>query len=175
MNRMLVKLLWIIAAGIAGGIVFIVAQHLEGFQTDIAEFMGAEIARRGGYEESLAGVVGWAVHFGVALSYAALYGLITLARWFSRPRPVRWAAAAGLAVVLGWLTTLITAPAITVTTSVLAGDGFPNSLPGLNTAFGAAFWNHILFFAVCLALTVIVPDLLNGRPRGSATGAEVVP
>ncbi len=66
---------WIAAAGLIGGIGFLVGQHLAGFPANIAQFIGRQVVRGGGYSESLTGVIGYGVHFSVALSYAALYGV----------------------------------------------------------------------------------------------------
>ena len=160
-------LLWIGVAGAVGSIAFVVAQRLEGSSMHIANFMGAQIVQRGGYSASLAGPIGWGVHVGVALSYAALFGLLILVPFFPKLKAPRWGVAALLAIALGWIATLITGPAITTTISLLAGQGFPNALPALNATFGAAFWNHILFFGIALLFTVVVPDLLQKQPAGS--------
>ena len=163
-SRVTKQLLWIPVAGIVGAIGFVVAQRLEGSPMHIANFLGAQIVQRGGYSESLADVIGWGVHLGVALSYAALFGLLTLVPVFPKMRVPRWAVAALLAIALGWGATLVTGPAISTTISLLAGQGFPNALPALNTTFGAAFWNHILFFGITLLFTVVVPDLRKQQP-----------
>lgn len=131
--------------------------------------MGTQIVQRGGYSESLAGVIGWGVHLGVALSYAALFGLLTLVPFFPKTRVPRWGVAAVLAITLGWITTLITGPAIMTTISLLAGQGFPGALPALNTTIGTALWNHLLFFGIALLLTVVVPDLLQKQAAEELT------
>lgn len=86
------------------------AQLLGGFPTHIADFIGSRIVSRGGYSESLQGIIGWGVHISVSVAYAAL--------------------AVG--------STLITAPAIGITTSLLSGQGFPDALPGLNHMGGSS-------------------------------------
>ncbi len=159
------QLPWIAAAGLVGAAVFAGAQELAGFSTNIAEFMGREIVRRGGYDPSLATPIGWTVHIAVALSYASLFGLITTLRVFQGRRLVRWAGTAAVAFVFGWIATLLTAPAISTTISLLAGEGFPAALPGLNTTFGFAFWNHVGFFAVGFVFNVLARDWLGARTR----------
>ncbi len=62
-----------------------------------------------------------------------------------------------IGAALGWVATLITAPAITVTISVLSGKGLPADLPGLNTAYGLPFWNHMLFFGVVWLIYLFIP------------------
>ena len=64
-----------------------------------------------------------------------------------------------IAALLGWVTTLLTAPAITVTISILSGQGFPFSIPELNTSFGLPFWNHLLFFGVVWLMYTLIPYL----------------
>lgn len=49
------------------------------------------------------------------------------------------------------------------------GQGFPDSLPSLNTSLAFVFWNHVGFFIISLAITVIARDLVLGaRYRGEA-------
>ncbi len=160
---------WIAAAGLVGGGAFVTAQVVAGFPSHIAEFMGTQIVRRGGYSESLAGILGWGVHFAVALSWATLYAVAITATPLPERRGPRFGAAAGIAVVFAWIATLLTAPAIATTISVLAGQGFPASLPGLNTSFGFPFWNHVGFFSIAWLLIVIVPALLASRATPDQT------
>lgn len=169
------KIPWIAAAGLVGGGAFVTAQIVAGFPSHIAEFMGAQIVRRGGYSESLAGVLGWGVHFAVALSYATLFAVAVTATPLPERRAARFAAAAAVAVAFAWVSTLITGPAIAITISVLAGQGFPASLPGLNTAFGFPFWNHVGFFGIAWLLTVIAPDLLAERATPRPTNPTDAP
>ena len=62
------RLPWIAAAAALGGIGFLVGQVLGGFPVHIAKFMGSQIVRQGGYNESLAGIIGYTVHFAIATS-----------------------------------------------------------------------------------------------------------
>ena len=150
-------------AAVAGAIAFAVAQKLAGFPQTIPQFLGGQIVSQGGYPESLAGVIGWGVHLGVSLSYAALFALAVHFALGRADRTARWAGAAAIALVLGVTSTLITAPAIAVTISVLSGSGFPATLPGLNTGWGFTFWNHLGFFAIAWVIVVALPDVLRGR------------
>lgn len=150
-------------AAVAGAIVFAVAQKLAGFPMTIPQFMGGQIATQGGYPESLAGVIGWGVHVGVSLGYAALFALAVHFTVGGTDRAVRWAGSAVIALILAVVSTLITAPAIAITISVLAGNGFPATLPGLNTGWGFTFWNHLGFFAIIWLIIVALPDVLRAR------------
>jgi hypothetical protein len=116
----------VLAAALLGAVAFVVGQSLAGLPMNIAQFIGGEIVRRGGYSPGLAGPIGWGVHLGVATSYAALYGAIVVAPFFPKERTARWGAALGLALALGWLTTLVTAPAIAITIGLLSGSGLPS-------------------------------------------------
>lgn len=154
---------WIVAAALTGALVFVGAQVVGGFPQHIAEFMGAQIVRQGGYPESFQGVIGWGVHLGVAFSYATLFAVFVSLPFMPAARAPRWAAGLVLALALGVLSTLLTAPAITLTIGLLAGQGFPESLPALNTGWGFTFWNHLGFFLIAFALIVVLPDLLASR------------
>src|SRR6266508_4912357 len=149
---------WIVA-GLAGAIVFWLFQVLTGPAT-ISQFIGQEIVSQGGYPEALTVPIGWGVHLGVSLSYSLLFALIMLIP-FSLSESVRVLIGVLIAVLLGWITTLLTAPAITVTISTLSRQGFPSGIPELNTTFGLPFWNHLMFFAVVWLIYTLIP-----YPRG---------
>lgn len=148
--------LWLVA-GILGSIVFWLFQTLTGSST-IPQFLGRQIVAQGGYPESLTTVIGWGVHLGVSLGYSLLFAVIMLIP-FSRSPGGRLIVGLVIAGALGWVTTLLTAPAITATVSVLSGKGFPAELPGLNTTLGLPFWNHELFFAVVWLVYLVIPWL----------------
>jgi hypothetical protein len=167
------QLPWIALAGVVGAIVFALAQKLAGFSQTIPEFMGRAIVSGGGYADALVLPIGWGVHLGVALSYAILFSLIAglPAR---QPRSVTWLALMiGLVLVFGWVSTLITQPAIAITVGVLSGQGFPATLPPLNRSFGFVFWNHVAFFAIVLVITRVIPGLV-GRDSDPAARARTV-
>jgi len=155
------RLLWTLAAALVGAGAFVLAQVLGGFPTHIADFMGGQIVSRGGYSESLQGVIGWGVHLGVSVAYAALYAALTLLLFLPQRRPQRWGYGLAVAGALAVGSTLITAPAISITISLLAGEGLPAELPGLNTTWGFVLWNHVAFFVICWGLVLVVPDLLS--------------
>ncbi|MBI3000894.1 MAG: hypothetical protein HYY46_20955 [Deltaproteobacteria bacterium] len=150
-----------LAAGIAGALVFWLFQLLTGRAT-IPHFMGQQIVAQGGYPKALTIPIGWGVHLGVSLSYSLLFAVIMLIP-FSRSPGAALVIGAVIAVILGWVTTLLTAPAITVTIGVLSGQGFPPTLPGLNTSFGLPFRNHVLFFGVVWAIYLLVPYLVKRK------------
>ena len=148
---------WWLIAGVAGGIAFWLFQVLTGPST-IPQFMGQEIVAQGGYPRVLTVPIGWGVHLGVSLGYSLLFALMMMIPFPASPR-ARIGAGAAVAAVLGWVTTLLTVPAITVTISVLSGNGFPRHLPGLNTTWGLPFWNHLLFFGAVWAIYLVIPHL----------------
>jgi hypothetical protein len=142
-------------AGVVGSLTFWLFQLLTGGVT-IPQYLGNQIAIQGGYPLKLAPLIGWGVHLGVSLSYALLFaGLATLLP----PKPLvrTLGMSLVLAAVLGWITTLVTAPAIAVTINLLSRRGFPTQLPGLNTDIDLPLYNHLLFFGIIWALTVLVP------------------
>ena len=158
---------WVVLAALVGAIQFVVVQRLGGFSPNIAQFMGRQIVAQGGYSESLV-VIGWGIHLAVSLTYATLYSFLSHQRVMPAGRGPRWIAGLLLALLLGWLATLATGPAIAVTISVLAGKGWPAALPGLNTSLGFAFGNHLGFFAICWFLTLVLPDALRGDRNQTA-------
>ena len=144
-----------LCAGVAGSLAFWYFQVLTGGAT-ITQFMGEQIVTEGGYLKELAPFVGWAVHLAVSLSYALLFALLIAVLPMESSGAI---ATAGLilAALLGWVTTLLTAPAIAVTISVLSGHGFPAELPGLNMEVDLPLYNHLLFFGVVWFFTALVP------------------
>ena len=135
-----------LAGGIAGAGLFWLVQVVSGGPT-ITDFMGAQIVSGGGYPERLAPLIGWAVHLGVSVSYAFLFGALVLAldRLAS---PTRAALTFVAALALGAITAITAPPAISVTISLLSGQGWPRELFPLNTELGLPFLNHITFFVL---------------------------
>ncbi|MGH7335640.1 MAG: hypothetical protein ACREKS_23405 [Candidatus Rokuibacteriota bacterium] len=146
---------WLVS-GVAGALVFWLVQVMAGEGT-IPQFMGEQIARMGGYAPVLAPAIGWAVHLGVSLAYAGCFALIasSLAR---TTFPTRVAVTLVLALGLGWVTAVIAPPAISVTISVLGRRGWPAELFPFNTEIGLPFWNHLLFFALCWLVQVVIAE-----------------
>jgi len=148
--------LWLVA-GIAGALVFWLFQLVTG-PSSMTAFMGQQIVTQGGYAASWTLPIGWGIHLAVSLAYSLLFALIMLTL-FVLAEGVQLVLGLVIGAALGWVTTLITAPAITVTISVLGGKGFPANLPGLNTAYGLPFWNHMLFFGVVWLIYMFIPYL----------------
>jgi hypothetical protein len=53
---------------------------------------------------------------------------------------------------------VIAPPAISVTISVLGGRAWPSELFPVNTELGLPFWNHLLFFAFCWLVQVVIAE-----------------
>lgn len=155
------QLPWVVLAAVIGAVGFALAQKLAGFPQTIPEFMGQAIVSGGGYSASLALPIGWGVHLGVALSYAVLFVVIAALPPFRRAGGTRFALLIGIVFVLGWVSTLITQPAIVITIGILSGQGFPAALPPLNKSLGFVFWNHVVFFAIVFLFTQVVPSLVR--------------
>ena len=159
---MLRIVLWV-AAGLAGSVQFWVVQTLTGGPT-ITAFVGEQIVATGGYPPGVTTLLGWAVHAGVSLAYAFLFGLLIFLL-SSRSFPVRVAVSLVAALGLGWVAAAIAPPAISVTVSLLGRQGWPGELYPLNTEPGLPLWNHLLFFLLNWAIQSVGPRLL-GRSGG---------
>lgn len=157
--------LWLIS-GIAGAVLFWLVQVLTGGPT-IPDFMGEQIAEAGGYAARVAPAIGWAVHLGVSLSYALLFGVIVLVLATTR-LPMQTAISFAVAVALGWVTAVVAPPAISVTISVVSGQGWPSELFPLNTELGLPFWNHVGFFLLNWLVQGLGPRLAGARAARSA-------
>ena len=146
-----------LVAAVVGSLAFWLFQVLTGGVT-IPQYLGDQIAGQGGYPLTLAPLIGWGVHLGVSLSYAFLFAVLAT---LLPPKPL--GRSLGLSLVLaglfGWITTLVTAPAIAVTINLLSRKGFPAQLPGLNTDIDLPLYNHLFFFGVIWTLTVLIPAL----------------
>ena len=146
-----------LVAAVVGSLAFWLFQLLTGGVT-IPQYLGDQIAGQGGYPLTLAPLIGWGVHLGVSLSYAFLFAVLAT---LLPPTPL--GRTLGLSLVLagllGWITTLVTAPAIAVTINLLSRKGFPAQLPGLNTDIDLPLYNHLFFFGVIWTLTVLIPAL----------------
>ncbi len=169
-RRIAQRIPWIAAAAALGALVFVGVQVVTGSPQHIAEFIGGQIVRQGGYPESFQGIIGWGVHLGVALTYATLFAALVSLSFLPSARLPRWAIGLALAAGLAVVSTLITAPAISITINLLAAQGFPESLPGLNTGWGLPLWNHLGFFLIAFAFIVVIPELLADRRAGKANG-----
>ncbi|OGK93868.1 MAG: hypothetical protein A2X51_02650 [Candidatus Rokubacteria bacterium GWC2_70_24] len=152
--------LWLVA-GISGSLLFWLVQVVAGSGT-ITEFFGQQIVAAGGYPAWLGPLIGWAVHLGVSLAYAAVLGVFVV---MVRRAEVRFAATLAFvaALVLGWVTAFVAPPAISVTIALLGGQGFPTTLFPFNTEPGLPLWNHLLFFIVSWAIQGLGPRWV-GQP-----------
>ena len=92
----------------------------------------------------------------MSLAYSLLFALIMFLLLVLAER-IKLILGLVIAAALGWVTSLITVPAITVTISVLGRQGLPANLPGLNTSYGLPFWNHLLFFGIVWLIYLFIP------------------
>ncbi|MBI2455723.1 MAG: hypothetical protein HYV46_06265 [candidate division NC10 bacterium] len=163
MSRLIVRHItaWLVA-GLAGGLVFWLVQVLTGGPT-ITAFMGDQIVSTGGYPKSLSGLVGWAVHLAVSLSYGFLFAVVVAALGRASFAVGTFVALLA-ALLLGWATAVIAPPAISVTISVLTGRGWPVELFPLNFELGLPLWNHLLFFLLNWVVQALGLRLLMSKP-----------
>ncbi len=167
------KVMWWLVAGIMGSVEFWLFQVRTGSST-IPQFMGEQIVAQGGYPKVLTLPIGWGGHLGVCLAYTLLFAIIMLFA-FSRSPFARIVIGAVVALVLGVVASLLTAPAITVTISVLSRQGFPATLPGLNTTLGLPLWNHLLFFGVVWVVYLLIPNLFRSRKLSPTSAPKLTP
>lgn len=155
---MLKIVLWVLA-GLAGSVLFWLVQTVTGGPT-ITAFMGEQIVATGGYPPGVTTLLGWVVHVGVSLAYAFLFGMLVFLL-----SPLSFPARAALSLVaalgLGWGTSVIAPPAISITVSLLGRQGWPGELYPLNTEPGLPLWNHLLFFLLNWAIQSVGPRLLG--------------
>jgi hypothetical protein len=146
-----------LTAGVVGSLAFWLFQVLTtGFT--IPQYIGQQVAARGGYPIAWAPLIGWVVHLGVSFAYSFLFAAL-MALFPTISSGPRLGIGIMLVFVLGWVTTLATAPAIAATVSILSSQGWPTELPGLNTDVDLPLYNHILFFGVVWVFTTLVPVL----------------
>ena len=104
------------------------------------------------------------MHLDVSLSYALLFGVVVVLL-----RTATFATLAALTFIAALALGYLTAPlAISVTISLLSGQGWPAELFPLNTELGLPLWNHIIFFLVNWAIQVVGPSLRRA-PRVTLT------
>jgi len=151
-------ILWVVA-GLAGSVAFWLVQTITGGPT-ITAFMGEQIVATGGYPSGVTTLLGWAVHVGVSLAYAFLFGILVFL-FSSAPFPVGVALSLIAALGLAWVTSVIAPPAISVTVSLLGRQGWPGELYPLNTELGLPLWNHLLFFLLNWAIQSVGPRLFG--------------
>lgn len=161
----------ILVAAVLGALVFAAAQVVRGYPMHIAEFVGGEIVRRGGYPQAAAGVMGWGVHLAVSLTYASLFGLLVSCTFLHGSKLGPRLTGLMLVLILGYLSTAVAPPAIEITIGLLAGEGLPSSLPPFNLRLDFVFWNHALFFLVSW-LVIFAPVPWNRGSRGETGLAE---
>ena len=136
------KLITALLISVAASVAFILIQPLFGMTTLTSRHAEAYI-NLGGYSEITAVFLSWIVHVSVSVAYGFVSALI-----YHYGRSI--IVTLGQVVVLGWLSTLIATPANEwvikfITTGQLTSI---SSLSSLNTALGAKFWLHILFFVL---------------------------
>ncbi len=141
-----------LVAATLGALVFVSAQAFKGYPMHIADYIGAQIVGQGGYPEAAAGPIGWAVHIGVSLVYASVFGFLVSCAFLHGSKISPRLTGLMLVPVLAYLSTAIAAPAIAVTVGLLSRQGLPASLPAFNLQLNFVFWNHALFFLVCWAV-----------------------
>jgi hypothetical protein len=148
-------------------------------RADIADILGRKIVEAGGYGDNYASVIGWTLHIVIAVAYVKVYALLVSLPVFPTRTGPRVLAGLIAAIVVGWLTTWLSNPAISVAISVLSGQGWPAELAPVYYKLGLPLWNHLGFFAITWLIVVVLPTLLQtagaptqvqrARPQSQAT------
>lgn len=149
----------VVFTSVVGGAVFYVLQRTLGTGTSSLEQLGRAVVRQGGYPVDLAPLVGACVHLSVAFAYTAVFAIATWTMFGAVGRRVRWLASGLLAGLLAVAATLVAPLASRTVVSLLAGNGFPSSLPALNMEVGQPLWNHVIFFGIAWLGTVVALDM----------------
>lgn len=151
----------ILAATLIAGFVFVWVQVLTG-RTDIASFIGGKVVQLGGYADNLAVPIGWTLHFVISFSYVLAFAVVTSVGALARAMKLQ----AIVALVLGVATTLLANPAISITISLLAGQGWPEKVSAAYLKLGLPLWNHLGFFVLTFVIVAVIPALFErGQER----------
>ncbi|WP_296899522.1 hypothetical protein [Thiohalocapsa sp.] len=168
LNRFLQLTPYFLSAAIIGALVFAWVPVLAG-RSDIADILGRKIVEAGGYPDNAASVIGWTLHIAIAVAYVKVYAFLIALPGFPRDSGPRLPAGLVVAVIVGWLTTWLANPAISVAVSLLSGQGWPAELAPVYFKLGLPLWNHLGFFAIAWLVVVVVPALV--QPAGQTRPA----
>jgi hypothetical protein len=174
LNRFLDLTPFFLTAAIVGALVFAWVPVFTG-RPDIADIIGRKIVEAGGYADNYASVIGWTLHIAIAIAYVKLYALVVSFPGFPQtdhngPK-VRLVTGLVAALVIGWLTTVISNPAISATISLASGQGWPATLAAPYLKLGLPLWNHLGFFAITWLIVVLIPTLGSRAERATAGSA----
>jgi hypothetical protein len=174
LNRYLQLTPYFLSAAIVGALVFAWVPVLTG-RSDIADILGRKIVEAGGYGDNYASVIGWTLHIIISVAYAKLYALLVSAPGFpqslSKEAGARILAGLVAAVIIGWLTTWLSNPAISVAISLLSGQGWPAELAPIYFKLGLPLWNHLGFFLIAWLIIVVIPLLVQSILPAAAGAA----
>lgn len=129
----------------------------------VATAIGQRIVDAGEYAEKYVAPIGWTTHLVISFSYALLIATLVALPFYPRSATYRGLAHLIGAGALGWVTAIITSPAIGVTVSVLGGRGLPDKLSPLYFTADLTLWVHIGFFALGYLVVGVLPDLFTRR------------
>lgn len=164
------KIPYVLLSTIIGAMLFIWIQVLND-NKDIATFIGSAIAQQGGYKETFANPIGYSLHLAISFSYAMGMAILLSLPFVPQKSPARLVIGFVGALLIGWIATMVADPAISITISYLAGNGWPEKVFPLHTKLDLALVNHIVFFVVAWLLIDLIPNLV-GKPFGSDSRDE---
>ncbi len=151
---------WVLAMTLLGGLGFVWTQALVA-EFEIASVLGQRVVDAGGYKEVFAAPIGWTTHLAISFSYALLFAMIISLPFFPKEQPKRSVIGLLTAIVLGWITTVITGPAISTTVGLLAGQGVPQTLNPLYFGIDLTLYVHVGFFILAFLLVEWAADCFH--------------
>jgi len=159
-----VRMRWVLYACVIGAAAFVAVQQLlsKGSQ-DIVAYVGAQVVDKGQYNPALRPWIGWGVHVAVSYFNSLLYCILAYVPFAAMQSAARVGYGALLAVLLAWITGMLTSPAIALAISLFAGNGIPKDLPKVNLQPGPHFWMQLAFFTICYLFIVFIPMFLHAR------------
>ncbi len=168
-NEFGLRIPYALAMGIGGAVGFVWVQVLNQ-PSDVAIWLGTEVVNLGGYPEHFVSPIGWTTHLAVSVSYSLVCALVASLPFFPRDVLGGSATALGVGLLLGWGTTVLAYPALSMTISLLAGQGFPTApLASINWGQDVIpLINHLWFFIVGLFVTGVIPGLSSQTHTESA-------
>lgn len=160
-SKIITRLPWVLFMTIIGSLAFSWVQLLTG-TNDITSFIGGKVVEAGQYPEHLASGIGWTTHMVISFSYALMIAVIVSLPILPREYPKRLLYGVVLGLFIGWVSTLISNPAISVTISLLSGQGMtPEVWYPIYWKLGVPLYNHLWYFVAAFLIVDTLPKFMG--------------